>query len=224
MPTKTKSVAKSPPARRPAAKASSGRRAKPTAMKQSAKRTAPVKAPAARKPAARKAAARKPATRKTARQAVPAQPDVLAAAAPQPAASRAHSAVRLSDKDRESFRHDLIAMRHRLTGKIVKMRQASLKREDEVNPEEDGTDAFDRLFSLERAGGDQEIVYKIDEALRAIDEGIYGVCEECGELIQKPRLMALPFAKTCIRCQAEHERTRGGQGGGHFVAPRRFVP
>jgi RNA polymerase-binding protein DksA len=213
MPTKTKSAAKSPPSRRRVKKRGDDRAAKAAAVKKKRSKAAPV--------------ARKPAPRKPPRAPTAALAGALAGApaavAPRPEPTRAQPAVRLSDKDLESFRHDLIAMRHRLTGKIVKMRQASLKREDEVNPEEDGTDAFDRLFSLERAGGAQEIVYKIDEALRAIEEGVYGVCQECGDLIQKPRLAALPFAKNCIRCQAEHERARGGHGGARG-APRRFVP
>ena len=62
----------------------------------------------------------------------------------------------------------------------------SLPRDDEVNPEEDGTDAFDRLFALERAGSDQDIIFTIDESIRAIDEGKYGVCEGCASLIEKP--------------------------------------
>lgn len=208
MPTKTKPAAKSDPSRHPATKSGVSRTAKKAVVKKSAKPSSAAKVSVARKPP---------------RPAAAAQTTVPAAVAPQQASSRVQPPARLSEKDRDSFRHDLIAMRHRLTGKIVKMRQASLKREDEVNPEEDGTDAFDRLFSLERAGGDQEIVYKIDEALRAIEEGVYGVCQECGELIQKPRLTALPFAKTCIRCQAEHERTRDRQSGAR-AAPRRFVP
>jgi RNA polymerase-binding protein DksA len=113
-------------------------------------------------------------------------------------------------KELKEFRTELIMTRERLTGKVAQMRSESLTRDDEVNPEEDGTDAFERLFSLERASSDQDIIFKIDEALRAIDEGTYGVCEECESTIEKPRLKALPFAKTCIGCQSELERSRGG--------------
>ena len=120
--------------------------------------------------------------------------------------------LRFSDKDLEGFRKELLALRDRLTGQVARMRQDSLKRDDEVNPEEDGTDAFDRLFALERAGSDQDIIFTIDESIRAIDEGKYGICEECGNLIEKPRLHALPFAKNCIKCQSEMERGRNNGG------------
>jgi len=125
--------------------------------------------------------------------------------------------LRFSDKDLEGFRKELLALRDRLTGQVARMRQDSLKRDDEVNLEEDGTDAFDRLFALERAGSDQDIIFTIDESIRAIDEGKYGVCEGCANLIEKPRLHALPFAKNCIKCQSEMERGRSNAG------PRRQV-
>lgn len=150
---------------------------------------------------------------------IPPPEAVAAAAAADSSASAPRQQARLSQKDLDDFRRDLLAMRERLTGKVARLHQSSLKRDDEVNPEEDGTDAFDRLFALERAGGDQKVIRKIDEALRAIAEGTYGVCEECHELIQMPRLRALPFAKNCIRCQAEQERRRGGR-----AAPRRVAP
>ena len=120
--------------------------------------------------------------------------------------------VQFNSKDLEHFRKELIALRDRLTGQVARMRQDSLTRDDEVNPEEDGTDAFDRLFTLERAGSDQDIIFTIDESIRAIDGGEYGVCEVCSNLIEKPRLQALPFAKNCIRCQSEMERGRNKGG------------
>ena len=126
--------------------------------------------------------------------------------------------LRFSDKDLQLFRKELLTLRDRLSGQVARMRQDSLKRDDEVNPEEDGTDAFDRLFALERAGSDQDIIFTIEESIRAIAEGKYGVCEGCANLIEKPRLHALPFAKNCIKCQSDMERGRNNGG------PRRQVP
>ncbi|MDD5707556.1 MAG: TraR/DksA C4-type zinc finger protein [Kiritimatiellae bacterium] len=214
MPMTKTAAKKTPPAKRAATKSAgkpkAARPAAPAKAKAGAKQAEALKTvAAASRPAARNKAqavsAKKPA------------PDAHQPAAPAGKAAQ----VRLSDQELAKYRQDLIAMRNRLTGKIVTMRQESLKRDDEVNPEEDGTDAFDRLFSLERAGSDQQIIYKIDEALLAIEDGTYGVCQGCNELIQKPRLAALPFVKTCVRCQSEQERGRGTPQGG---APRRFVP
>ena len=73
---------------------------------------------------------------------------------------------------------------------------------------EDSTEAYERFFAIETSSSFQEIIYHIDEALNSIKEGTYGICKNCGGLIQKPRLQALPFAKNCIRCQALHERRK----------------
>ncbi len=108
--------------------------------------------------------------------------------------------------DLDQFKIDLLAMRDRITGQSGSMRSAALQRTDEVNPEEDGTDAFMRLQTLEQVSSQHQIIANINEALRAIEKGTYGVCDTCGELISKQRLAVLPFAKNCIKCQSEMER------------------
>ncbi len=114
--------------------------------------------------------------------------------------------AKFSKKDLDLFRKELFSLHEHLTGQIGKMRQNALKRDDEVNTEEDGSDAFDRLFTLERAGSEQETINQVASALRAIHNGRYGVCEACGCLIEKARLQALPFVKNCVACQSEEER------------------
>jgi DnaK suppressor protein len=48
----------------------------------------------------------------------------------------------------------------------------------------------------------------INEALKQLDEGTYGICKECGEEIGEKRLQAVPFALYCLECQREKERLR----------------
>jgi RNA polymerase-binding protein DksA len=79
---------------------------------------------------------------------------------------------------------------------------------DDVNPEEDGTDAHMRTLTLQQVNVKTTMLAKIDEALRAISKGTYGICDSCGNLIRKQRLQAQPFSKTCIHCQSEMERGR----------------
>ena len=117
-----------------------------------------------------------------------------------------------SKNDLDQFKIDLLAMRDRITGQSGSMRNAALQRDDEVNPEEDGTDAFMRLQTLEQVSSQQLIITNINEALRAIEKGSYGVCDTCGELISKQRLSVLPFAKNCIKCQSEMERPNRPNG------------
>ena len=69
-----------------------------------------------------------------------------------------------------------------------------------------GTDNFDREFALNLVSSEQDVLYEIDDALRRVQMGTYGVCEGCNKAIEKARLMALPFAKLCIVCKSEAEK------------------
>ncbi len=61
-------------------------------------------------------------------------------------------------------------------------------------------------ISLRQLGTHRETLLKIDEALRKLDEGTYGICEDCGEAISGERLKVLPFATHCIDCQERREQ------------------
>ncbi|MEA3489180.1 MAG: TraR/DksA family transcriptional regulator [Candidatus Omnitrophota bacterium] len=71
------------------------------------------------------------------------------------------------------------------------------------------TDLYDREFSLELAEGERERLYALDEALKRIDEGVYGMCDMCGVRISKQRLKVMPQAKYCIKCQEKEEKSAG---------------
>ncbi len=47
---------------------------------------------------------------------------------------------------------------------------------------------------------------KIDEALRKLEEGTYGICEDCGAEISEERLKIIPFAIYCVECMESRER------------------
>ena len=62
------------------------------------------------------------------------------------------------------------------------------------------------LYSLHES--DFQRLGFIQEALKALDRGQYGECVRCGEDINEKRLMAVPWATLCIRCQEETEKER----------------
>ena len=45
-----------------------------------------------------------------------------------------------------------------------------------------------------------------DDALKKIDDGLFGVCEDCKGSIAKGRLKAVPFARLCVKCQEKKEK------------------
>jgi DnaK suppressor protein len=64
----------------------------------------------------------------------------------------------------------------------------------------------DRELDLLLGDREREKLRSIDEALDRIDDGEYGVCEECEEDIPLGRLKVLPFARYCVRCKADIEK------------------
>jgi DnaK suppressor protein len=67
-------------------------------------------------------------------------------------------------------------------------------------------------LSLQRLSTHRKLMYNIDEALRKIAEGTYGICEECGEEISEKRLMVLPTATLCVDCQENKEQLEAFEG------------
>ncbi len=69
-----------------------------------------------------------------------------------------------------------------------------------------GSDAYDRDFALSLLSQEQDALYEIEEALKRIDSGGYGVCEMSGKPIAHARLEALPFARYTVECQSQIEK------------------
>ncbi len=63
----------------------------------------------------------------------------------------------------------------------------------------------DRSFTLRMRDRERKLIAKIEEALRRLEDGSYGVCEECGEKIGAARLKARPVTTLCIDCKSVQE-------------------
>ena len=114
--------------------------------------------------------------------------------------------LKFSDADLAQFRKSLIALRESIVGKTATLKTNALEQTiDRAGEDEDGSDSFMRLQNLGQVGEQNKTLQKIDEALHRIEEGTYGICEICGQLIRKPRLRHLPFAHTCMECQSAME-------------------
>lgn len=73
------------------------------------------------------------------------------------------------------------------------------------DPEEQVMQDLVRDMDIALVEMESETLRKIDAALRRLEEGTYGICEECDEKISEPRLRALPFASLCRDCQQARE-------------------
>jgi DnaK suppressor protein len=71
-----------------------------------------------------------------------------------------------------------------------------------------GSDAYDRDFALSLLSQEQDALYEIEEALKRVEAGTYGVCEMSGKPIPHARLEAIPFARFTVECQTQIEKQK----------------
>lgn len=64
-----------------------------------------------------------------------------------------------------------------------------------------GEELFNKEKSIAIKGNEYNILNKIENALKAVENGSYGICEGCGKSIPKERLEFLPYANQCVKCQ-----------------------
>lgn len=70
------------------------------------------------------------------------------------------------------------------------------------------SDNYEREFSLNLASSERETLLEIDEALKRIGEKTYGKCLSCRRKVSKKRLLAVPHAKLCLKCQQREEEKK----------------
>ena len=64
---------------------------------------------------------------------------------------------------------------------------------------------FHTSFAFRIKGRDRILIRKIEYALSKLEDGTFGICEECGEEISEGRLQARPVATLCIKCKEKEE-------------------
>ena len=123
--------------------------------------------------------------------------------------SQGKSTVKFPAADLKEFRKRLIESRKVATSGVNAMKATGFNETDDREADGgDGTSQTLRLQALGQMGNINRTIQQIDEALHRIDDGSYGVCTVCGQLIRKPRLLNQPFVLTCMECQNEMERSR----------------
>lgn len=73
---------------------------------------------------------------------------------------------------------------------------------------DDASEVFTRERNMAVRNNAEELLTQVEAALQRLDQGVYGICENCGREIDVERLEALPYATLCITCQSEAEQAR----------------
>ncbi len=118
---------------------------------------------------------------------------------------------KLNKKELEYFKGLLLKLRGDLVHDIKNMMQnpsgdESRDMSGHVQHMADvATDMYEKEFNLGLASHDREVLQKIEDALRRIDDKTYGICLGTGKPINKARLEAIPYAEYCLEHQEELE-------------------
>ncbi len=112
----------------------------------------------------------------------------------------------MADKKYEFFRNLLSKQLDDLQHKHISTPVSRLAESEQIPDITDqATLESDIDMNLHIKERDNKLIMKIKKALERIDNGTYGVCEECGEEITEKRLKARPVTEVCINCKREQE-------------------
>ena len=113
----------------------------------------------------------------------------------------------MSERQRKYFRAKLLKWKDDI---LRESKETILALQDDTANQPDIADRAstetDRAIELRARDRQRKLISKIDAALRRLEEGTYGYCEETGEPISLKRLDARPIATLSIEAQERHER------------------
>ena len=106
-----------------------------------------------------------------------------------------------------AFRKRLEAKRQELASFLSKARDESraMGAEDSGDQGEEATLAYNRDMLYSQSDTGHTLLKHVEEALGRIEDGEFGICEECGRSIGMKRLDAVPWTPNCRDCQEEVE-------------------
>jgi RNA polymerase-binding protein DksA len=119
--------------------------------------------------------------------------------------SQARKRTRLTAAELDEFRSLLLAKRCEIVGDVNGMESKRAHTEASgdlscmpIHMADIGTDNYEQEFSMGLMDSEIRTLRKIDDALRRIEEGTYGICQGSGKPIPKARLKAKPWARYCV--------------------------
>jgi RNA polymerase-binding protein DksA len=221
--TARKAPAKTSPAKKTPAKksASTSTAAKKAPAKKAPAKKAPAKKAPAKKAPAKKAPAKKIPAKEAQTKRVAMKTNENRTPATAPAKSAAHTAETFKVKPGEDpwTAAELAELRAELEGEVEHLKEEIRDAEQEIaglfrdgsdgagNDQADvGSTTLERYHELSLANNARDMLNQIEFALTRIDDGTYGVCENCGNAIGKGRLQAFPRATLCVSCKERQER------------------
>jgi len=113
--------------------------------------------------------------------------------------------ISLKEKKMREIKKKLIAQKKELLSEAV---EALNKLPGQIVFPDLGDQAsaeIDRSFMLRLRGRERKLLKKIEDAIDRIEQGLFGICDKCGEAIDIKRIEARPVTTMCIECKTQQE-------------------
>jgi len=113
----------------------------------------------------------------------------------------------LNKKEKEHYRKMMLEMKQEISYLLSEFKNESNQVETGIAQDvgDKAESSYTKEFLLSLSDTERQQLLMIDEALRRIDDGNFGVCQECEKVITKKRLNVVPWARLCIECQQKAE-------------------
>ena len=123
----------------------------------------------------------------------------------------------LTKEQLKQFRELLLEERAKVAGEIKSIAKDASKNPRDASGDlsaytihmaDMSADTYERELAMNIASTEQEVLYQIDEALKRLDDGTFGICLQCSKPITLSRLKAVPYGALCISCQRAKEQQK----------------
>ncbi|MCL6480295.1 MAG: TraR/DksA family transcriptional regulator [Firmicutes bacterium] len=114
----------------------------------------------------------------------------------------------MDKKKLEYFRKKLEGKREELLHTIARIEQEGRAADEDttVDLADKAANSYTKEFLFGQTDHERALLQLVEEALKRVKNGNYGLCVNCGEEIQQKRLEAVPWARYCISCQQKQEQ------------------
>ncbi|HNU85805.1 MAG: RNA polymerase-binding protein DksA [Pseudomonadota bacterium] len=99
-----------------------------------------------------------------------------------------------------------------LSGAERTVQEMTDEQENFPDPNDRASLESDRNFELRIRDRERKLIAKMQEALKRIDDGTFGICDTCGGPISEKRLQARPVTTQCIDCKTKEEKMEKQRG------------
>ena len=117
-------------------------------------------------------------------------------------------AAKMPKKELEKYRRLLQEKRTVLLAELVKTRHAEVETTEDSTQDiaDKAVSSYTREFLYSLNDAERSTAQQIDQALGRIEDGSYGLCLNCGTLLNEKRMSAIPWSRHCVECQELAEK------------------